>query len=603
MSSDRRSACVTLAAIALLAGSAYAAVWRYAYVQDAVQAVQLNPVVARADWREIFTSDYWKDTTAPTHTLYRPVTVLSFALERRLCGRSVPAVSHLVNVALHVLTAFALFLLARSLGIGPFGARSAALLFSVHPLLLQAVANVVGRSDLLVALFGIGALSCWVRLRPPAGPGAGSRSRDRVRAWGGAGLAFLALGSKESGVAVPFLLVAAELTARGPRPHGAREWGARLASFLPSVLAGLVYLHLRTVAIGEFPGQQPVAPEDNALVGLTRGPRIATALAMAGRYAAQIVWPARLSPDYSGTTIPVEPTLFAPWPLGGLLTLVILASIALWPWIRRSGGERARAASIGAWMYLLTYAVVGNLLVLNAAGFAERMAYFPAAGALLLAGVVVDLALAVPTDSARSVARYALAGLVAAGVVAGAWHTRSSVPMWRSGRALFEQARQATPRSLRAALAHAARLEQEGRLTEALEAWTHAAEIAPAYGGAWMSTGIVLARLGRVEEAEAALRRAIALDPAVGEPYLHLGRVLASLGRNVEAERAFRRALLLDPGLVEAAAQLAHVWFVAARYADAARLYGQCVERGREDLRPRWREAAARALDQRRPGG
>ena len=49
-----------------------------------------------------------------------------------------------------------------------------------------------------------------------------------------------------------------------------------------------------------------------------------------------------------------------------------------------------RSFSLGAWLFLAPYLMIGNLLVLNAAGFAERMLYFSATGFCLLVGLVVD---------------------------------------------------------------------------------------------------------------------------------------------------------------------------------------------------------------------
>jgi protein O-mannosyl-transferase len=584
VTTDQREAWAALAAIVALAVLAYAPVHRFPYVQDAYAAVQTNPVVERASIREILASDYWKDTTAPTHTLYRPLTVLSFALERRTLGHLDPGVSHGVNVALHAGVAWLLFLLARVLGVGRLGSASSALVFVVHPLLLQTVANVVGRADVLVALFGLAAALVWLR-RPATAWG------ERGRVWGTAALALLALASKEIGIAVPPLVVVLGLDRA---PASRRPVWRRLAPYAPLALAVLVYLHARTLAIGEFPGAQPIAREDSVLVGLAPHARWATTLSMAARYAWLFVWPARSSPDYSGTAIPVEPTLLALRPLAGLAILIGLAWIAV--------RSRARAASAGAWLALLSYAVVGNLVVLNAAGFAERMLYVPAAGACLLLGAGLEASTArVPARSRNAARRIALL-LVALLVVCGTAWTRHTLPMWGSGRALFEHARAVTPRSLRAALERATRLEAQGQLDDALDAWRELAEIAPEYGGAWMSTGVLLARLDRLAEAEDALRRSIALAPEVGEARMNLGLVLVARGRREAGDRELRRALLLDPSLVKAAAQLAHLRFDAGRYADAARLYRQCVERGREDLRARWREAEMRARSAGSPG-
>jgi tetratricopeptide (TPR) repeat protein len=580
VTASRREALVALVGLVALAALAYAPVRRYPYVQDAYAAVQTNPVVERASPREIFTSDYWKDTPSPTHTLYRPVTVLSFALERVVVGRLDPGVSHGVNVALHAIVAWLLFLLARALRVRTLGASAAALVFAAHPLLLQAVANVVGRADLLVAFFGLAATLVWVReARTPWA--------ERARAWGSAALVLLALFSKEIAIAIPPLLLLFQ-PRRAAHARALPLW-RKLAPVAPLALALLLYLHARTIAIGEFPGEQPVAREDSVLIGLAGQASWATALGMVSRYAALFLWPARSSPDYSGTAIPVEPSLLAARPLAGLAIL----ACALWIALR----GRDRAASLGASLALLSYAIVGNLLVLNAAGFAERMLYVPAAGICLTLGA--GLALAASGIVVRRAATIVLLLVVVLGVT---W-TRRSVPMWESGLALFERTRVVAPRSLRGNLERATRLEAQGQFDDALAAWRELTEIEPNYGGAWRSMGVLLARNHRFAEAETALRRAIALDPQIGETRLNLGLVLVARGERGAAERELRRALLLDSSLVRAAAQLAHLRFDAGRYAEAARLYRQCVERGRDDLVPRWHEAEARALTAARPIG
>jgi hypothetical protein len=119
-----------VAAVLLTRLAAYAPTIDYPYLQDAVQAVKTNPVVARGDLGEIFTSHYWKATSSPAPNLYRPVTVLSFAMERKLTGgRPDPRVSRVINIVLHDLTAVLLFLYVRRLRGGLFAAGAAALLF------------------------------------------------------------------------------------------------------------------------------------------------------------------------------------------------------------------------------------------------------------------------------------------------------------------------------------------------------------------------------------------------------------------------------------------------------------------------------------------
>ena len=260
------------------------------------------------------------------------------------------------------------------------------------------------------------------------------------------------------------------------------------------------------------------------------------------------------------------------------------------------------SASGGAWLFLAPYLLIGNLLVLNAAGFAERLIYFSATGFCLLLALALERMPSWFPANRRTIVRRATLALVALALVAGIVQARRASWMWATNDGMFAYALDVAPRSLRANLTRAGNLEAEGKLDEAIAAYQHVTEIFPEYGGAWLSRGVLLARAGDLAEAERSLRRAVDARPGVGEVHLNLGLVLLHRGDPQGAEREFRRALLLNPGLVEAAAQLGHLLFQDGRYAEAAHFYGGCVKLGREDLRPNLREALARAAAGGTPG-
>src|SRR5688572_14225952 len=109
-----------------------------------------------------FTTNYWQgiDDRDP---LYRPVTILSYAvlyaaLGRHLDGEHGEAMpQHALNVVLHALATWLVYLLARLVRVRRGGAVLAALVFGVHALHSEVVAGVVGRAELLA--FGFGALA------------------------------------------------------------------------------------------------------------------------------------------------------------------------------------------------------------------------------------------------------------------------------------------------------------------------------------------------------------------------------------------------------------------------------------------------------------
>jgi len=97
---------------------------------------------------------------------YRPVVELSFFLDNLLWNME-PAVLHLENLLLHCMNSMLIFVLVRRVTAGnetvwsPCGLL-AALLFAVHPVMVEAVAWIAGRTDLLLTLFSLSAIWFWL---------------------------------------------------------------------------------------------------------------------------------------------------------------------------------------------------------------------------------------------------------------------------------------------------------------------------------------------------------------------------------------------------------------------------------------------------------
>ena len=591
---------ITLAATVALGASAYLPVHRADWVQDDHVAVETNPIVERGDLVEIFTTHYWAGATGEDATLYRPVPIASFAIERRLTGTPSAPLAHLVNLLLHLAVSIALFALARRLGAGPLASSAAALLFAVHPVHAEAVAGVVGRSEIFAALGVIGAL--WAATH--AGPlHAGPRPSPavwRASAWGAAACVFVALGSKETAIAVLPLLLALELLYRWPAsPRDRRWWIERSATWAPTVLAVLVWYGLRARALEAWWATQSPHPVDNPLVRLEGAERLATALGLAARYLGLTVYPVTLSADYSGRTIPVEPGLLRPLPLVGLAILVgaaALAAAALAPAVRGGAGapaEAVRLRSFAAILFLAPYLVIGNLLVPIGTIFAERLLYLPSAGLCLLAGAFLgSLALdypAFPKWSADQRIRYGGTILVLL-VAAFAVRTYARALVWQDDRTVFAAVAASHPDSPRAWFILGKQDVDADRLEQGLDSLARSVRVEPDYVPGWYEAGTVHARLGRYPEAAEHLRRAVDLAPGHAMAHYHLGLALQRLGRPGEAENAVRRALVNDPEIAGAWATLGHLAYLGGRPADALAAYRRAVALGRDDLRERTRE-------------
>jgi len=104
----------------------------------------------------------------PGKTYYfRPIIELSYYLDSRLWGLE-PAVMHLENILLHMANAVLVFFLARRIAghypkANPLVPLLASLLFALHPLNVEAVAWIAGRTDPMAALFVLAACSFLLR--------------------------------------------------------------------------------------------------------------------------------------------------------------------------------------------------------------------------------------------------------------------------------------------------------------------------------------------------------------------------------------------------------------------------------------------------------
>src|SRR5712672_1578059 len=193
----RRAALLTPVLLAILLHLPAVA---HEFVFDDRGAILENPLLGRvADMPKILTAPWW-NTARAGPGLYRPITTMSFAIDRALAGGLRPGWFHLVNVLLHGGVTWLVARLALLLLDSPTGACIAGLLFAVHPVHVEAVAGVVGRAEILAA----GLTIATVLMHRAALMGAG-RMADLASA--GAPVAILlAMLSKESAFTAPVLV-------------------------------------------------------------------------------------------------------------------------------------------------------------------------------------------------------------------------------------------------------------------------------------------------------------------------------------------------------------------------------------------------------------
>ncbi|HEX6308354.1 MAG TPA: hypothetical protein VFZ69_09220 [Longimicrobiales bacterium] len=384
------------------------------FAYDDVPIVQLNERVRQFDVAGLLTSGYWQDSTS---ALYRPLASLSYAADWRLSGGS-PGWFHFTNVMWHGAVSVLLLVLLRALRGPPAAALAGAVVFAVHPVHVEAVANIVGRAELMAAAFTLGAALLFAR--PP-------ETLRRPAPLAVTGVLFaLALLSKEGAVVTPALLAVTDIGLGRLRPGAVTAWlRDRMPVLAVLVAVLLLYLIVRTAVLGA------ITPTDlDPSLELLRSPlhRFLTALQAWPQYARLLFFPRVLLADY-GPRILMPATAASTQVLAGAGLLVACIATASAAWL--TGRPRAAAALL--W-FPVAIVAVSNLFVPIGVLVAERTLYLPSAA---LSIGVVAAATALTGERRTWRARAALAGAV--GLVLGLLAVRTviRIPDWRTTNTIF----------------------------------------------------------------------------------------------------------------------------------------------------------------------
>jgi protein O-mannosyl-transferase len=457
--SARRSWALTFSiAVLAMASSALGILNRFTY--DDRYIVELNPLMRTLHaWWRVFQNSYWSKEWGGDG--YRPLTILAFRLEAAVNGVN-PAVFHGVNIALYAATSVLVFALARQL-LPNWAAWIAAALFAVHPVHVEAVANVVGQAELIVAIAVVSATALYLRDRRAG------RLEPRTMAMI-AVLYAVACFSKEHGIVLPALLIAAELTVvTDAAPVRARIRALAVPYLILFAIAvGFVVVRSRVLADHGIGGFQPFTPFST--LHISSRDRVLTALGVVPQWLRLLFWPARLSSEYGPPEIDIAqgPSIVQ---LPGLALLLAIVGIGIA--LRR----RQPVMAFGVAIVCITLLPSSNFLLPAGIVLAERTLFLPSVGAMLIAGTL--LTFAADRLRARGMTDRTLAlaggGLVAAVLVAGMMRSTSRTRVWRDNEALFREAAADSPRSYHAhymlgiwAFEHKRQREGERELRQAL---------------------------------------------------------------------------------------------------------------------------------------
>ncbi len=491
------------------------------FVFDDAIIVQSDPGVREFDLERIFRRNYWG--TSRRSPNWRPLALLSFAANHRISSE--PWSFHAVNWIANAAATLTVYLLMREVLASRWLASGGAALFAALPIHTEAVANIVGRAELLAAIFLF--LAWWLGIRSARSP-----------AWWTA---------PATGAAVLMGLLCKEnvVVAAGLIPLSAWMLGRRIpwAATGGAISGAALYGLLRWLLLDDAGAVLPsVLRIDNPLASAGAAARAIHAIGLLGLYGLRTVFPFHLSADHSFNQLPVHPLAsFLPWMAAAATLAGLLGPAAA---LRR----RLPAAALGFLAFPVAFLTTANIFFPIGTIFAERLAYAPSAGLALAAAAAIGRW--IPPSSGRHAAPAVFAALVLACGARSFARNRDWGDAARFDIRLAEDAPGSTRAHQKAAEGHVllarratSASERRERLEEAEREIARAIEIDPSNASPRAFRALICMESERFADALAALDDAAAASAREGiEPdpdalYLR-AEILSNLGQAAEALQA-----------------------------------------------------------------
>lgn len=351
------------------------------YALDDEAVIQTNEYVQKgfSGIGKILTTDaydsYYRQSNSNQHLSggrYRPLSIVLFAAEHQLWGES-PHKRHAVNILLYILCVLSIFYffrnyLFRKIVYGEDISFIAALLFAIHPLHTEVVANIKSSDEILSLIFIILTFIFSIKYR---------ETKRKTNLLIALLCLFIALFAKEYALMLLFLLPLLFMVYYREKPRKS------INSALPYYGVMAVYFFIRIYFIG-FPHQQRALDIlNNPYLFATPLQKIASEFFILGKYLYMLFIPYPLASDYGFAQIPYH-KFSSP-----LVWLSIIAYTAIIFW----GIKLLRKKNILAFpvfFFLLNLFMVSNLFINIGATMGERLIFHSSLGftAILSVGIV-----------------------------------------------------------------------------------------------------------------------------------------------------------------------------------------------------------------------
>lgn len=509
---------------------------------------------------------------------YRPLSIVTFAIEVEIFGPDKPYISHMINVLLYgllgVLLFYTLMLMFPHKGYGKYYLSIpfiAALLYIAHPIHTEAVANIKGRDEIMGMLGAIATLYFSLRYA----------KSEKLMYVGLAVLSFIfALLSKEN--PITFLAVV-PLTYYFFTNAKVRQYAT---GTLPLLLVAVVYVILRQKFTDVGLTQDSSEILNNPFVNATTSERLATVAFTFWEYIRLLIFPHPLTYDYYYNQVPI-----IGW--GSIKAILpFLLNVAILGWAIK-GALSKNPFSYAILYYFITLSVVSNILFTVGIAMNERFVFMPSLGYCIILAMLLVMAgnyVAEKKWSWKKLVDPKVTLAVLAVILLGySVKTITRNADWERDFTIFKADSRNSPNSAKVHNAYGGELLAEADRvndpekkkeywTEAVRVQKRAIEIYPGYANAWLILGNAVYKLDDdVDGALNCYRKTLEFNPGYYEGNFNMGCVLTENGRHKESIPYFKKALRTKPEKFEAAYNMGEAYYKMNMPDSAIAAYQQVI--------------------------
>jgi protein O-mannosyl-transferase len=300
---------------------------------------------------------------------YRPLSVVSFAVEYGIFGSN-PFIGHLMTILYYSLLCWLIFvvlsLLFREIDQGLVLAVIGTLIYTLHPVHTEVVANIKGRDEIFAMGFSMAALYYLILYHDK------KKNRDL-----GLSLLFLFLGlmSKENSITFCAIIPLSLYLFRSV------NFGSASKYFLLLLIPAILFIVFRQSVLGSSIGVEPMELMNNPFikwdgakyVNMSFSERYGTILFTWASYLKLLFWPMTLTNDY-------YPKHIEMMSFDNLKVILSIALNAILLFAAFYLLNKHRVVSFGILFYFICFSIVSNLIFPIGTNMAERFMFMPSLG-------------------------------------------------------------------------------------------------------------------------------------------------------------------------------------------------------------------------------